>query len=127
MKIWARLGIELDVPEQHGLKILQGDREALLDTLSAPNAENGSWQINGDSYIPQTVIEELGEKYSEFASGDVEFNLPIATVIPKSVEAEEKPKSLLKNLNAKKTESTERNARRQKTEISGKAKSEEIE
>ena len=81
VKIWARLGVELEVSEEQALKILQGDEKALLKTLTAPNTENGFWRIDGDTYIPQAIMEDFNGKYPNIdCSGDVGFDLPTTAV-----------------------------------------------
>ena len=68
-RIWLRLGVSLDVPEEQKTKILNGDNTALLDVLTNPGIKNGEWQINGETYIPQSSAYE-----------EVDFDLPIISM-----------------------------------------------
>ena len=74
MEIWLRLGVTLDVPEPWGLKILDGDKQALLDVLTAPGGTNGEWHIDGETYIPEDVIDDL--RPDEGVHGEISFDLP---------------------------------------------------
>ena len=60
MKIWMRLGVSFHVPDDIGTKILAGDTTTLLNTLYSPGQDTGRWCVDGDSYIPQEVMENLG-------------------------------------------------------------------
>jgi len=51
MKIYVRLGVELDLPQEQGLKILEGDGETLLAVLNEVSAKNGEWIICDDIFV----------------------------------------------------------------------------
>jgi len=76
MEIWARLGIKLDVNNDEGAKILNGDEQALSNVLAGIK---GDWRIDGEAYIPQPVVEGLKERYPDVLAGiggtDVGFDL----------------------------------------------------
>jgi len=74
MNLWLRLGVTLDVPESQGLKILSGNEQALLDVLTDPCKEKGEWYIDGETYIPDEIIDEL--PYDRDIYGHIEFELP---------------------------------------------------
>lgn len=69
MKVWLRLGVTLDVTEENGAKILAGDGDVLTSIIKSPD-ENNKWKIDGDTYIPGSIMEEFG-----FECADVNFDL----------------------------------------------------
>ena len=68
VKIWMRLGITLDVPQEIAQKILTGDETTLLAVIN-DTKPNRMWYADGDSYIPDVIAEELG------FNGDINFEL----------------------------------------------------
>ena len=54
-KIWMRLGISLNLPYELMSRLLAGDNDALKEAI-----KKGMWELYGESYIPNEVMEELG-------------------------------------------------------------------
>lgn len=70
MKIWARLGVMLDVPEEQAQRILNGDKTALLMTMyTTEELNNVGWYLEGESYIPVEGNENLN------LEDDIEFEI----------------------------------------------------
>ena len=55
IKLWMRLGTTLEVTAEQAKKILGGDQ----GTLEAVLKTKGAWRFDGDSYIPDTITDEL--------------------------------------------------------------------
>lgn len=69
--VWLRLGTTVQGSRKEIEKILNGDTETLRELLEA-----GRYEIGGETYIPETVIEEYnGEHDTDFREEDVEFHL----------------------------------------------------
>jgi len=68
MKIWMRLGITLDVPEDKAKRILEGDKTALLTTVYTSGKE-ALWYADGESYIPADGNKDINLK------DDIEFTI----------------------------------------------------
>lgn len=68
--IWLRAGMTVQGSRQDIEKILAGNVETLQRLL-----ETGSYEINGETYIPSTVIEEYNnEHHTDFDEDEVEFH-----------------------------------------------------
>ena len=66
-KIWMRLGVSLKLPPELASKVLSGDVSVLKEAI-----EKGYWELDGESYIPEEVMEALGHGYY-----DVNFNVSL--------------------------------------------------
>lgn len=72
--IWMRLGISLRGTEEE-IESLFNDDEKSYETLTKILQER-RFEINGDSYIPETVVEEYNKEYNtEHEVGDYGFEL----------------------------------------------------
>lgn len=70
-KVWMRLGVDVIGDKETIEKIIQGDKNALMKLL-----ENGNVYVNGDTYIPENIVEEYNEENgTDFGVYDVEFEL----------------------------------------------------
>ena len=71
MQIKLNAGITLDVSEDQGARILQGDEKSLLEVLCNPaRCENGCWKFDGETYIPKHDINN--------PDGNISFDLNAA-------------------------------------------------
>jgi hypothetical protein len=68
IKIWIKLGVTLETSEEQAQKILTGDKSALMDFINPKNLFDGKWYLDGESYIPEPIANDLGYK------GEIEFN-----------------------------------------------------
>lgn len=72
--IWMRLGITLRGTEEE-IESLFNDDEKSYETLTKILQER-RFEIDGDSYIPETVVEEYNKEYNtQHEVGDYGFNL----------------------------------------------------
>ena len=72
--IWMRLGISLRGTEEE-IESLFNDDEKSYETLTKILQER-RFEIDGDSYIPETVVEEYNKEYNtQHEVGDYGFNL----------------------------------------------------
>lgn len=74
--IWMRVGATVKGSKEEIEKIIQGDDETLCRLL-----ETRSFDIDGETYIPSTVVEEYNrENNTDFEEKDVDFysiNVPM--------------------------------------------------
>ena len=71
--VWMRLGVMVAGKREEIEKILEGDTETLRKLLVA-----GRYEIGGETYIPETSIEEYNGKYqTNFDARDVDFHISI--------------------------------------------------
>ena len=72
--IWMRLGISLRGTKEE-IESLFNDDEKSYETLTKILQER-RFEIDGDSYIPETVVEEYNKEYNtQHEVGDYGFNL----------------------------------------------------
>ena len=74
VKLWMRMGVTFEVNAHEARKILSGDSTALDTAMKA----KGSWYFDGDSYIPDIVVEELCEELClnhEDYKGEISFDV----------------------------------------------------
>ncbi len=72
--IWMRLGITLRGTKEE-IEALFNDDDKSYETLTKILRER-RFEIDGDSYIPQTVVEEYNKEYNtQHEVGDYGFNL----------------------------------------------------
>jgi hypothetical protein len=82
VKLRIRLGVSIEVPEQQALKIVRGDKAALLDTLTRREEKDGTWYLEGDSYIPEPTLENT--PFAEYAKGgDIGFDFDKTGILTK--------------------------------------------
>lgn len=68
--LWMRAGITVLGSKENIEKILSGNSGTLQELLEA-----GNYEINGETYIPSTVIEEYNKEHrTDFEEEDVEFH-----------------------------------------------------
>ena len=71
--VWLRLGVTVQGSREEIEKILEGDTETLRELLEA-----GRYEINGETYIPGTAIEEYNAKHrTNFDAKDIDFHISI--------------------------------------------------
>lgn len=71
--LWIRLGVSVKGNREDIEKILQGDQNVLSRLIS----EN-KFQIDGEAYIPSSVIEEYNDEHgTDFEPDDIDFSLNI--------------------------------------------------
>lgn len=69
--VWIRLGATVTGSREEIEKILDGDTDTLVRLL-----ELRQFEIDGETYIPSTVIEEYnGEHQTDFEERDVNFHM----------------------------------------------------
>lgn len=69
--LWMRLGVFVKGNREDIEKILQGDQNVLSRLIS----EN-KFQIDGETYIPSSVIEEYNDEHgTDFEPDDIDFSL----------------------------------------------------
>lgn len=72
--IWMRLGISLRGTKEE-IESLFNDDEKSYETLTKILQER-RFEIDGDSYIPETAVEEYNKEYNtQHEVGDYGFNL----------------------------------------------------
>ena len=72
--IWMRLGITIRGSEEE-MESLFNEDEKSYETLTKILQER-RFEINADSYIPETQVEEYNKEYNtQHEVGDYEFNL----------------------------------------------------
>ena len=72
--VWMRLGVLLRGTEEE-IESLFNDDEKSYETLTKILQER-RFEIDGDSYIPETVVEEYNKEYNtQHEVGDYGFNL----------------------------------------------------
>jgi DNA replication protein DnaC len=72
--IWMRLGITIRGSEEEMESLFNEDKKS-YETLSKILQER-RFEINGDSYIPETKVEEYNKEYNtQHEVGDYGFNL----------------------------------------------------
>lgn len=72
--VWMRLGVTVSGRASDIDAIVQGGENS--DGILADLLKRGSYRIDGDSYIPETCVEDYNEEYNtNHEVGDVEFNL----------------------------------------------------
>ena len=72
--IWMRLGVTLKGTKEE-IESLFNDDEKSYETLTKILKER-RFEIDGDSYIPETVVEEYNKEYNtQHEVGDYGFNL----------------------------------------------------
>jgi hypothetical protein len=72
--IWMRLGVTLKGTKEE-IETLLSDGEESYDVLMKILKER-RFTFNGDSYIPQTCVEDYNKKYgTNHEVGDHEFNI----------------------------------------------------
>lgn len=59
-QIWLRLGCNVTASEEDIEKVLKGDKETLYRLI-----ESGAFNIDGNTYIPDTEIETYNDTYGE--------------------------------------------------------------
>ena len=68
VRVWMRLGVSLNLTKEQAKMVLDGDAAPIMAVLKKPRGFMGLfrkkklWYIDGDSYIPFTVAEELCEE-----------------------------------------------------------------
>jgi len=74
VKVWMRMGVIFVVSADEAKKILNSDSDA----LDAAMRGKKSWFFDGDSYIPDVIVqelcEELGLDYKDY-KGEVNFDV----------------------------------------------------
>jgi len=55
VRVWMRMGVTLKVSEEQAKKLLGGDQATLDEIIKT----EGAWSFDGDSYIPDGIVEEL--------------------------------------------------------------------
>lgn len=71
--VWMRLGVMVAGKREEIEKILEGDTETLRKLLEA-----GRYEINGETYIPGTAIEEYNAKHrTNFDAKDIDFHISV--------------------------------------------------
>lgn len=69
--IWMRLGAMVTGKREEIEKILEGDADTLVRLLA-----QGKFEINGETHIPATVIEEYNKEHQTgFKEKDMDFHL----------------------------------------------------
>ena len=69
MYIWVRLGATVAVTENEAQQIFCGDTAVLTQKINA-----GEYILDGDSYIPECIIEECNEEHGwNYPTGDISF------------------------------------------------------
>lgn len=67
-KIWMRLGVSIEMFENEEKKIFGEDKEAAAEAVRKIVCD-GRFLLDGDSYIPETSVEDFnslyGTKYAE--------------------------------------------------------------
>jgi hypothetical protein len=72
--IWMRLGITIRGSEEEMESLFNEDKKS-YETLTKILQER-RFEINGDSYIPETKVEEYNKEYNtQHEVGDYGFNL----------------------------------------------------
>jgi len=74
ISLWMRMGVTFMVSPEDAEKLLSGDSEALEAAIRSKK----SWSFDGDSYIPDIIVEELCEKLGldhEKYKGEVNFDI----------------------------------------------------
>lgn len=71
--VWLRLGVTVQGRREEIEKILEGDTDTLRKLLEA-----GRYEINGETYIPGTAIEEYNAKHrTNFDAKDIDFHISV--------------------------------------------------
>lgn len=69
MYIWARLGVSVLVNKEEAQRIFNGDTDLLMQKI-----RDGSFNPNGDSYVPYTAVEEFNVAYgTDYLEQDIDF------------------------------------------------------
>lgn len=72
--VWMRLGVSLDVTKEE-MDILLSASNKANETLRRILAER-RFAPNGDSYIPETEVEEINNAYgTDYETGDYGFDV----------------------------------------------------
>ena len=71
--VWLRLGVTVQGRREEIEKILEGDTDTLRKLLEA-----GRYEINGETYIPGTAIEEYNAKHrTNFDAKDIDSHISV--------------------------------------------------
>ena len=57
-RIWMRLGVDVTADEETINKLLNGDDDSVLKEI----VKNGQFELVGESYIPDDIVEEYNEE-----------------------------------------------------------------
>lgn len=72
--VWMRAGVTLNMTEQEYDIIMSGKPEG--EELVKEILKRGDFEFNGDSYIPESEMEQCNEAYgTEYETGDLTFEL----------------------------------------------------
>ena len=72
--VWMRAGVTLNMTEQEYDIIMSGKPEG--EELVKEIIKRGDFEFNGDSYIPESEMEQCNEAYgTEYETGDLTFEL----------------------------------------------------
>ena len=69
MKIWMRVGATLYLNEKEADLLLNGDNNEAKDLLKRMIYDN-RFRLDGESYIPESSIEEFNEMYDKHYQED---------------------------------------------------------
>ena len=76
-ELWMRAGITLSVTDEEAEALLGSD-DAAADKTICKILKEGRYCFNGNSYIPDTVVETFNRKYgTDFDIEEPEFELSI--------------------------------------------------
>lgn len=68
-KIWMRLGVSMEMFENEEKKIFGEDKEAAAEAVRKIVCD-GRFLLDGDSYIPETAVEDFNGLYGTKYAGD---------------------------------------------------------
>lgn len=71
--IWIRLGVSMDMFESEEKKIFGEDKEAAAEAVRKIVCD-GRFLLDGDSYIPETAVEDFNSLYgTKYAEDEINF------------------------------------------------------
>ena len=69
MKLWMRIGATLYLNEKEAEILLNGDNDEAKDLLKRMIYDN-RFRLDGESYVPESSIEEFNEMYDKHYQED---------------------------------------------------------